>query len=106
MNFRLYSKRIKSVVTIVRNSSLNMNAVCYKAEVIDSNCFLSIKSLMALTTLKKRSLSQMLASYLELVLANLRIEFMTVTSFFRTSTLILGSSMIWTNLNKDSERLS
>ena len=68
------------VIIIVRNSSLSMNAVYYRLEDKDSNCFLSISLLIAFTTKKNWSGSQMFYSCLALVLENLRIELITVTS--------------------------
>lgn len=60
MNCRLYSKRVNNVEMTVRNSSLSMRAAYCSEEVMDSNCLRSINVLMAVTTSKKRDLSQIL----------------------------------------------
>lgn len=62
MNLRLYSNRMKSVETIVRNSSLNMIAAYCVLEAMLSKRLLYMKAEMAVTTRWKRSWSQMFAS--------------------------------------------
>lgn len=55
INFRLYSKRMKSVEMIVRNSSLNMIAACCVLEAMLSKRLLSMNAEMAVTTRWNRS---------------------------------------------------